>query len=216
MKRSFNEQKIRDFCESANEVSTSKKIRDFCENLKRKFRKAEPRSFAVKSQRQYRKEYEEKKMILLHKKDIAKYLGMDARLDAALQMIASGEADQDAEGRYEDSDRMYHMVQRYVTKSHAEARWESHEYWIDIQYMKSGEERMDILVSKEGLKETERPEGADCIFYEKADAKNLSGEQTLRMGAGMLAVYYPEDIHKPGISVESPCEVEKIVFKIHV
>lgn len=152
-------------------------------------------------------------MIVLNKEHISKYVGMDARLDAAFRMLADGLLEKAAEGRFEDSNRMYHTVQCYKTKPQEETRWEAHDRWIDIQYMRAGQERIDVLVSRAGLRETERNEEADVAFYEAEDT--ASGNQVY-LKAGMLAVFYPEDVHRPCICLEQPQTVEKIVFKIQV
>lgn len=152
-------------------------------------------------------------MIVLDKEHISKYLGMDARLDDGLKMIADGLVENQTDGKYVDSDRMYHSIETYQTKAHEDARWEAHDRYIDIQYLRAGQERIDVLVSRAGLKETERNEDADLMFYESEDSVN--GNQVY-MKAGMLAVFYPDDVHRPGVCLDQTETVEKIVFKIKV
>lgn len=152
-------------------------------------------------------------MIVIDKEHISQYLGMDVRLDAALQMIADGLVENEADGKYEDSDRQYHSVSSYKTKAWEETRFEAHDRWIDIQYMRAGQERIDVLVSRTGLAETERDEEADLIFYE---SKDVVCANQVCLKAGTLAVFYPEDVHRPTICINQPESVEKIVFKIRV
>lgn len=152
-------------------------------------------------------------MIVLHKKDIAKYLEMDARLKEALQMIADGAVDHQEVGKVIDSENLYHNVQCYETKPFEKTRYESHELWIDIQYIKAGQERMDVLISGDGAEQTEHNKEKDCIFYQSNGSANAN---QLYLTAGMLAVFYPEDIHRPCICVDGPETVEKVVFKVRV
>lgn len=152
-------------------------------------------------------------MIVLHKKDIPAYLGMDKRLDAALKMLAEGLVDTEAEGRTQDSDCMYHMVQSYDSRPFEACRFEAHEKRIDIQFIRSGAERMDVLVSLDGVEVEEDIPENDCIFYRETGTVHAN---QLYLKAGMLAVFYPEDLHKPGICVDTPAPVEKVVFKIDV
>ena len=152
-------------------------------------------------------------MIVLDKKHISKYLGMDERLDAGLRMIAEGLVDNQTDGKYIDSDKMYHNIETYQTKAHEMTRYEAHEKYIDIQYLRAGQERIDVLTSREGLKENERNVDADLFFYEAGDM--LKGHQ-VSMKAGMLAVFYPEDVHRPGMCLDQTETVEKIVVKIQV
>ena len=152
-------------------------------------------------------------MIVLHKKDIANYLHRDASLTDGLRMIMDGIVDIQAIGRTDDSEQMYHNIQCYKTKSFADTRYESHEEWIDIQYIRFGQERIDVLVSADQAERTEHNEAADCIFYRTEDG--VCGNQ-LYLKAGMLAVFYPEDLHRPCICVDGSETVEKVVFKIRV
>ena len=152
-------------------------------------------------------------MIVLHKDQIPAYLGMDTRLDAGLQLIADGCMDRTELGRVDVSDCLYHNTQRYETKPFADTRYESHEQWIDIQYLRAGQEQMDILLCREGLRETERKPEADVMFYEP------DGEiypNRLNLAPGMLAIFYPEDIHRPCICAGQPETVEKVVLKVRV
>lgn len=152
-------------------------------------------------------------MIVLHKENISKYLEMDARLNAAFRMLAEGLVEHESLGKFEDSDHMYHMIQCYETKSREDTRWESHQNWIDIQYLRTGQERIDVLVSKKGLEKAEQNKDMDVIFYRE---NGLVRENQVLLEDGMLAVFYPEDIHRPGICLEQPQTIEKVVFKIRV
>ena len=152
-------------------------------------------------------------MIVLDRENILKYLGMDARLDAAFRKVAEGLVEHESVGRFEDSEHMYHTVQCYETKERKDTCWESHQNWIDIQYLRAGQERINVLVSKRGLEEAEKDEDLDVIFYRE---NGLVQENQVVLKPGMLAVFYPEDIHMGGICMEQPQAVEKVVFKVRV
>lgn len=154
-------------------------------------------------------------MILLHRKDISRYLGMDPRLDEALRLIKERTVENDALGRVDYSENMYYLVQHYETKPRQEVRWESHREYIDIQYVKNGTEWIDINIDGSGLESVEEPVGTDCIFYEDRTGELLGNANQIYLAAGMLAVFYPSDIHRPCICIEHPQPVDKIVFKIH-
>lgn len=152
-------------------------------------------------------------MIVLHKKDIANYLNMDARLTAALQMIADGAVENDPIGKTVDSDQMYHIVQCYDSKPFEQTKWESHKKYIDIQYIISGLERIDTAIVEDGFTVTSHNEEKDCLLYQTDENAFIS---PLVLSAGTMAVLYPEDLHRPQIAVGDPQEVKKIVFKIRV
>lgn len=152
-------------------------------------------------------------MIVLQKKDIDNYLYMDTRLTEGLRMIMDGVVERQKTGRTDDSEQMYHNIQCYKTKPFEETRYESHEYWIDIQYIQAGQERIDVLNSEDGIERAEHNKETDCIFYRTENGVN--GNQ-LYLKAGMLAVFYPEDIHRPCICIDGSETVEKVVFKIRI
>ena len=100
-------------------------------------------------------------------------------------------------------------VQVYDSKLPENARLEAHRKYIDIQYVVSGCEKIGILPLGFAGKETEANEEKDIWFYEgKGD------EITVREGQFM--VIYPEECHAPGIAVDSPSPVKKIVVKVPV
>jgi len=102
-------------------------------------------------------------------------------------------------------------VQHYTTFSAADAKFETHEKYFDIQYVISGEEMFGI-VSREGL-EVDTPYDAekDITFYKEPPA---CGSVLLREGD--LVVVAPEDAHKPRCTVKEACPVKKIVIKVPV
>jgi len=85
------------------------------------------------------------------------------------------------------------------------------ESWLSNVF--SGRERIDVLVSRQGLRETEANEEGDIWFYE---AEEWIRGHRISLEAGMLAVFYPQDIHRPCICADQPQTVEKVVFKIRV
>ena len=66
-------------------------------------------------------------------------------------------------------------------------------------------------VNLQGLKEKERQDENDLIFYEEPE---YSGSVVLEPGD--LIVVAPEDAHKPRLQVNEPCAVKKVVVKVAV
>ncbi len=113
-------------------------------------------------------------------------------------------------GRYElDGNRVFALVQEYDSKT--EGKLESHDNYIDIQYIISGEEEM-FWQFRENYEETipYNPE-KDITFYKDNDVA-----VGLKFKAGDFAVFYPIDIHKPGMKIAESVPVRKIVVKIHI
>ena len=117
-----------------------------------------------------------------------------------------------ADGKYAiDGDRVVALVQSYVTSAPAEKRLETHVDHIDIQYIATGTETMEVAPRSE-LKVTAPYEPArDIAFY--ADPATTT---TLLCTPGTFAVYFPTDGHKPGLVSGAPMAVKKVVVKIKV
>lgn len=88
--------------------------------------------------------------------------------------------------------------------------WESHQDWIDIQMLVSGEEIIKFApiysLEKDG-----------DFLMEKDFQKWLGSEiQTLVMKPEQLAFFFPEDGHMPNLCSTKQCIVDKVVIKVKV
>lgn len=115
------------------------------------------------------------------------------------------------DGRYAiDGDRVYAMVQRYETAAAAEPRFEAHRAYIDVQYMAAGAETIG-WAPRETVAVSEPYDGEKDACFGRAPAWS-----PVRLGAGELAVFWPEDAHAPRLAAGSPAPVTKVVIKISV
>ena len=114
-------------------------------------------------------------------------------------------------GVHELSPRVKAIVSEYKTKEVNDYGFEAHKKYIDIQYLLQGSEKACCL-SIEELQETKPyQEDVDAAFY-TANIKPI--ETTL--GNGYFAIYYPQDGHMPGLCVEKPENVKKVVVKVRI
>ena len=114
-------------------------------------------------------------------------------------------------GKYEiDGKDLFISVQEYDTKLEENARFEAHRKYIDIQYIVSGEEVVEVTdLSKTSVK-TAYNEEKDVEFY-SATARVWRGSLT----AGEYGIFFPNDVHRPAIAVDgAPAPVKKILVKI--
>lgn len=139
------------------------------------------------------------------------YVGVHEKFSDAFAFIRKAVAENYPVGKYEiDGDKLFAMVQEYDTKLLANAKFEGHRRYIDIQYMVSGTETMRFAdVSKLAEMTPYNPE-KDCAFYQ--DSHKATGAV---LEQGEYAIFFPHDIHMPGVSVqETPAPVKKIVVKV--
>lgn len=117
-------------------------------------------------------------------------------------------------GRYElDGDKMFALVQDNQTQPKAQRKAETHEKYIDVQYIAEGVEVMGYALNspEHEIKENLLAE-KDAIFY-----KTVKGEIDLVVFQGMYAVFFPHDVHRPGCMYGAePSIVKKVVLKIAV
>lgn len=111
------------------------------------------------------------------------------------------------DGKYEiDGKNIFAMVQEYKTKDIA--KLEGHRKYIDIQFLHSGVEQIayanlenQIIISDD--------EEKDLAFYE--------GEGSfIKLESQMFAIFFPQDLHMPGIKITNANKVKKIVIKVRV
>ena len=111
-----------------------------------------------------------------------------------------------------DGDRLYGMLNEYQTEPKNQRCPEAHRNHIDVQYMVSGEELIGCARLVEGLTVLEdRLADRDVIHY--ADVPN---ETDLLMSAGMYAIFFPWDVHRPNCAIGAPTSVRKVVLKLAV
>jgi YhcH/YjgK/YiaL family protein len=117
-----------------------------------------------------------------------------------------------AEGRYElNGDRLVAIVQQYETHLVTAARWEAHRRYVDIQYIIEGQELMGHRLLNDGIV-VQQPYDADrdVIFYEGPGCLFL-------MQPKDVAVFFPQDIHAPGLAVHDQLsKVRKVVVKCRI
>jgi YhcH/YjgK/YiaL family protein len=110
-----------------------------------------------------------------------------------------------------EGDILYAILQCYAPKPRAEGRFEAHARHTDLQYLAEGTEWIEVCDLRA---QTERPP-----FDEKGNVFFPLGPDThsrVRLGAGQVAVLFPNDAHAPCLRVEDAADtlVRKIVIKV--
>jgi YhcH/YjgK/YiaL family protein len=104
------------------------------------------------------------------------------------------------------------MAQRYETAAKAEPRFEAHRKYIDVQFMVSGTEVIGWApLSALAVTEAYDAEKDVCFGLVKQGLWT-----SVRLGAGQLAVLYPEDAHAPRLAAGAPSQAVKVVVKVAV
>ena len=110
-------------------------------------------------------------------------------------------------GRYELSDGVFVLVQRYNNKRKEEERWEAHKKYIDLQFVVSGREKIGITRLDTLSAASEFDDMKDIGFF-------LGEGSFVDLIDNEFMILYPTDAHMPAIGDGSA--VDKIVIKIPV
>lgn len=109
-----------------------------------------------------------------------------------------------------DGKNIYAQIIDLTTRPEEEIRPEVHRQYLDIQFLAWGEEKIGLAIDTENnvISEsllTER----DIIFYH--DSQN---EFFFDMVPGSYAIFFPQDVHRPGCNKLRSTPIRKIVVKV--
>ena len=137
------------------------------------------------------------------------YTSLGTRVARALNYLQQTDVGALEPGTYELEGRhLYALVQEYTTKAREQAKWEAHSRYADLQFVAHGVERIGY--------------GPMTRFEQHAydadkDYMALSGSgEFLTLEAGSFMLLWPGEGHMPGITLETPVVVKKIVIKIEI
>jgi YhcH/YjgK/YiaL family protein len=115
-------------------------------------------------------------------------------------------------GKYPvQGDDVFVLVQTPETRQLAEARWEAHRDYIDIQYLLCGSEKIGFQ-SINGLKDSEPYDAQkDIVFYQN-NGKGFFVE----LEPDTFVVCFPQDAHMPLVCAQQPQPIKKLVVKVKI
>ena len=113
-------------------------------------------------------------------------------------------------GRIDLSDDVFAAISEYETKNPADAKFESHEKYIDLQYLISGEVLIGLSNEKNLKVTSPYSETNDITFYD------FDGGKLLEATPKKYFIFFPEDIHRPCIKTDQQQLVKKVVVKIKI
>ncbi len=114
------------------------------------------------------------------------------------------------DGRNEiDGDDVFAMVVDGPTRRMADALWEAHRNYHDVQLVCEGMEQMGFATLEDLTESTAYDPESDATLY--------TGEGTMvPVPAGTFVVFAPQDAHMPSIAITEPARVRKVVVKVRV
>jgi YhcH/YjgK/YiaL family protein len=136
------------------------------------------------------------------------YKNISERINKSFEYIRTTDLKNLPAGRYPiDGENIFALVSEYQTKSESEGKLEAHKKYIDVQYVIIGEELMGY--SPLGNQQILDP------YKEENDIEFYTGDKSFtKISEGMFAIFFPEDVHVPGISSGKISDVKKLVIKV--
>ena len=149
-------------------------------------------------------------MIIDKIKNANLYKNIGDGINKAFNYIKNSDLINLSSGKYEiDGENIFALINEYKTKPKSEGKLEAHRKYIDVQYVICGEELMGYA-----------PLGTQTIlepYKEKNDILFFKGDKSFtKVSTGMFAIFFPEDVHMPGITAGKILDVKKLVIKVRI
>ena len=110
-----------------------------------------------------------------------------------------------------EGEKAYAIASTYHSKNEEDAKYEAHKKYIDIQYVFKGKELIGLT--------TPEKKKADILPYDPQrdiEFMTVSEGRNLKANQDIFFIFFPEDIHCPGIKDGENTPVSKIVVKVLV
>jgi len=137
------------------------------------------------------------------------YFKAPERWDLMFRLLKTTDFGKLEPGRHEvDGDNLYFMVNQYVTREVSLVPFEVHRKYIDLQYVLKGEELIGTAASNDSTETESYNTEKDFALY--SAKKSVCHKAT----PSEFLLFFPEELHQPGVQIKDPVPVKKIVFKI--
>ncbi len=148
-------------------------------------------------------------MIIDNISQISKYQVLSERLAKAAHFLESIKLKTPDNGEHEiEGKDLFCIVMENITTVMSEPKLEAHKKYIDIHYILSGSE----IIGYAGKAEQKVLKAYD---FENDYALYEGNMTMIKMYPQMFAIFFPEDLHMPGIS-NGQEKVRKIVMKVKI
>lgn len=113
--------------------------------------------------------------------------------------------------RTELDENCFVLEQAYSSKDRKECFFESHRKYIDVQFILSGEEIIEVSDTNLLCVDLAYNDEMDYVKY-----RDKNGSSSIVLKAGDVAIFYPQDAHMPCIKVGESAKVIKAVVKVRI
>lgn len=140
--------------------------------------------------------------------NMQRYMNLHPQLAEAFRYLQGEEWKQLPNGRIVlNGDRLFANVDRYTTV--AEKPFETHERYVDIQCIVSGDEIIGVAPAEELVEKEAYDKQRDIAFWE---AKRPYTQ--VHMHPGWFLMLFPGEAHAPCMHLDGEHQVHKVVLKV--
>lgn len=137
------------------------------------------------------------------------YSSLSARMGLAFSYLNDNDLLHTPNGKYEiDGENVFAIVMEYETKEESECKLEGHHKYIDLQYIVSGHELIGLSTLTDQKPYEQNKEHDYDLYDVESDLINFN--------SGMFMIFFPDDIHMPGVRKGEISMVKKVVVKIKI
>lgn len=106
-------------------------------------------------------------------------------------------------------EKVFLLIQEYETQDYKKA--EQHKEFVDFQLIISGIEKIGVASpnNKNKILDPYNPQKDSTTFT------HLENESVTILHKNQYAIFFPEDIHRPGLILNKKSKIKKVVVKIH-
>ncbi len=138
------------------------------------------------------------------------YHANKAAWDKAFTWMKTQDLESLAPGKYPiDGDEVFASITEMVDKPFEKTKWESHQKYIDLQYIIRGQEKIGMASSVNAKVTNPYNPAKDVANYEINNAKFYTATPA------EFYLFFPSDAHRPNWKINED-KVKKLVIKIHV
>jgi YhcH/YjgK/YiaL family protein len=149
----------------------------------------------------------------INRKEFAiSYFNHKERWDKAFTWLKENDLTKIELKRYElDGTNLFAPVSEYMSKNPDDVRYEAHKKYIDLQYVASGVEQIGIapLSLQKDILEPYN-ETKDVMFL------TVTREINFKATPDRFFIFFPDDLHRPGLKDGESTMVRKVVVKVKV
>jgi YhcH/YjgK/YiaL family protein len=149
----------------------------------------------------------------INKREFAiSYFKNKERWDKAFKFFLNNDLSRLETKRYDiDGDNLFATVSEYLSKNEETTNFEAHRKYIDIQYVISGVEIMNIAPLSSAKEVITPYDSAKDIEFMK-----VSNVADYKATPANFFIFFPGDAHRPGIKDKVNSTVRKVVIKVKV